>query len=55
VARSEKEPEVLALMQTLGLEPAASTPDEFARYIRSETAKWVRVIRDANIKVEVTQ
>ena len=29
-----------------------SSPDEFARYIRSELAKWGKVARDAGIKPE---
>jgi len=33
-----------------GLEPASSTPSEFGAYLKSETAKWAKVIRAANIK-----
>lgn len=47
-----RDAEVTRLMSGLGLEPAPSTPEEFARYMRAETVKWTRVIRDANIKVE---
>jgi tripartite-type tricarboxylate transporter receptor subunit TctC len=37
--------------------PAARTtsgqrPEEFAAFVRSESAKWSKVIRDANIKPE---
>jgi tripartite-type tricarboxylate transporter receptor subunit TctC len=32
-----------------GAEPAGGTPDEFAAYLRSEHAKWAKVIRDAKI------
>jgi len=35
-----------------GVEPLTSSPDEFAAYIRSETAKWAKVIQEGNIKVE---
>lgn len=51
--------EVRALLQNeeirtkfppLGLEPAASTPEEFTEIVKSELAKWTRVIKDANIK-----
>jgi tripartite-type tricarboxylate transporter receptor subunit TctC len=27
-------------------------PAEFANYIRAEIAKWTRVVREANIKVD---
>ena len=35
-----------------GREPVASTPAEFAAFIRTEHAKWGRVIGDSNIKAE---
>ena len=31
---------------------AATVPDEFAAYIRSELSKWSKVIRDSGAKVE---
>lgn len=31
---------------------ATSTPEEFARYIRAETEKWGRVVRENNIRAE---
>ena len=33
-----------------GIESAPSTPEEFTNYIRSETVKWSKVIRAANLK-----
>jgi tripartite-type tricarboxylate transporter receptor subunit TctC len=33
-----------------GLEPASSSPSEFGAYLKSETAKWGKVIKAANIK-----
>jgi tripartite-type tricarboxylate transporter receptor subunit TctC len=33
-----------------GIESATSTPEEFSAYIRSEAAKWGKVIRAANLK-----
>ena len=35
-----------------GVEPVGGTPEEFAALIRSDMAKWARVVRDANIKAE---
>lgn len=35
-----------------GLEPASSSPSEFGAYLKSETAKWGKVIRAASIKGE---
>jgi tripartite-type tricarboxylate transporter receptor subunit TctC len=33
-------------------EPIAGTPEQLTEYLRSETQKWSKVIRDANIKGE---
>ena len=33
-----------------GLEPDSSTPSEFGAYLKSETAKWAKVVRAANIR-----
>jgi tripartite-type tricarboxylate transporter receptor subunit TctC len=35
-----------------GVEPAGTTPDEFAKIIRSEILKWRKVVQSAKIKVE---
>jgi tripartite-type tricarboxylate transporter receptor subunit TctC len=45
-------PEVKTLYQAQGIEAHKSTPEEFARYTRSETAKWAKVIQSAGIKPE---
>jgi tripartite-type tricarboxylate transporter receptor subunit TctC len=46
------QPEVRERFAQQGLDAAPSTPAEFAAFIRSEIAKWARVAREANIKVE---
>jgi tripartite-type tricarboxylate transporter receptor subunit TctC len=45
-------PDVRERLLALGAEPAASAPDEFGAYIRSEIAKWGKVIRESGAKVE---
>jgi tripartite-type tricarboxylate transporter receptor subunit TctC len=42
-------PEVTQALLGQGLEVWTMTPDAFGAYIRSEAAKWTRVIRDAGI------
>ncbi len=32
--------------------PAASSPGELAAFIKSDTAKWSRIIREKNIKAD---
>ena len=36
----------------LGAEPIGNTPAEFAAMIKVETAKWGKIVKDANIQVE---
>ena len=33
-----------------GLEPITGTPEQFAAFMRTETKKWAKVVRDANIQ-----
>jgi len=33
----------------MGFDPVASTPEEFAQWIRTEIVRWGKVIREANI------
>ncbi|HKA41851.1 MAG TPA: tripartite tricarboxylate transporter substrate binding protein [Burkholderiales bacterium] len=35
-----------------GLEPAPSSPEEFGAYLRSEVAKWARVVKQSGAKAE---
>jgi len=45
-------PDVKSQVIATGSWVAADTPEEFAAFIRAETAKWAKVIREANIKPE---
>jgi tripartite-type tricarboxylate transporter receptor subunit TctC len=45
-------PDVRQRIADMQLEPAGNKPDEFAAFIKSQSERWGRVIRDANIKVE---
>ena len=45
-------PRVKEIMTTSGAEAVGSTPDEFARFLQSETVKWSKVVRAAGIKGE---
>jgi tripartite-type tricarboxylate transporter receptor subunit TctC len=47
-----KDPTVAAELSKHGLEPAPGTAQELGQYIDSETEKWARVVREANIKAE---
>jgi tripartite-type tricarboxylate transporter receptor subunit TctC len=43
--KAVKSPTVIERYATLGAEPVASTPEQFAALIRSETAKWAEVVK----------
>lgn len=43
---------IQATMRDMGMEPVPGSSKAFGSYIRSETEKWARVIRDANIKLD---
>jgi tripartite-type tricarboxylate transporter receptor subunit TctC len=45
-------PDVVERLSAQGAEPVGSTPEEFAAYIRSETAKWAKVVRESGAKAE---
>jgi tripartite-type tricarboxylate transporter receptor subunit TctC len=45
-------PDVKERLATLGFEPVGNTPEQFASQIRTETAKWARIISAAGIKAE---
>jgi tripartite-type tricarboxylate transporter receptor subunit TctC len=47
-----RSPAMQAALLTQGAESAASTPPEFAAFIKTETVKWGRVIKTAGIKPE---
>ena len=36
----------------LGVEPVSSTPEYFGDFIKSESARYAKLIKDANIKID---
>ncbi len=52
VVRALQNPEVRQRLLNDGAEPIGSSPEEFSAYLRSETAKWAKVIQAAGIKPE---
>lgn len=45
-------PDVKERMFGLGMEVASGTPEEFGALVRSDIAKWAKVIREAGIKMQ---
>jgi tripartite-type tricarboxylate transporter receptor subunit TctC len=45
-----KDPVVAEKIRTLGAEPAPTSPEQFGRFIQSESTKWGKLISEAGIK-----
>lgn len=52
-ARALADPDVKKRFADLGVEPASSTPAEFVDFIRAEMEKYSKLIKEANIKVNL--
>ena len=50
IARLVAQPDAKQRLLTLGLDPVASTPDEFTAYVKTETVKWGKLVREAGIR-----
>jgi tripartite-type tricarboxylate transporter receptor subunit TctC len=50
VARALNIPEIRSKLVQLGADPVASTPEQFAAYLRAETAKWATVVKASGAK-----
>lgn len=52
VTAALKEPAVLEQMKQASFTPAPSTPEQLADKVKSESAKWSRIIKEKNIRLE---
>jgi len=50
--KSLANPEAVKALTNAGMEPQFSTPSEYGEFIKAEIAKWTKVTRDANVKLE---
>ena len=46
------QPEVRDKIQSMGADVIGSTPEQFAAFMRAETAKWAKIVKEANIRAE---
>jgi tripartite-type tricarboxylate transporter receptor subunit TctC len=46
------EPEVKKRMDEFGIQVVGNSPEEFARFIRSEIERWTKVAKTANISLD---
>jgi tripartite-type tricarboxylate transporter receptor subunit TctC len=52
ITKAAKAREVSEPLTAYAIDIIASTPDEFAAYLKNETDKWAKVIREANIRAD---
>ena len=52
VARILRLPEVRKQLAALGAEPIGNTPDELGAFLRTETTRWGKIIKDKGIRAE---
>lgn len=52
IARILQSPEMKERLAAMGATPGGGSPEQFASYIRSETEKWAKVVKAANLKAE---
>jgi tripartite-type tricarboxylate transporter receptor subunit TctC len=52
VAKAGRRADVQERFAQLGITMTASTPEELADFIKTETAKWAKIIREARIKAQ---
>lgn len=45
-------PDVKERLAAMGSTPVGGTPEQFGAYVKNEIARWGRVIRENNIRVE---
>lgn len=52
INKALKSPELRKRLSDQGADVAGSTPEQFATYIRDETAKWGRVVKESGAKID---
>lgn len=52
IATLVRQPEVMKQLSAEGGAAVANSPEEFARWLKAEIAKWSKVVKEANIHVE---
>ena len=52
IVKMVADPEIKKRLAELGFDPVANTPSEFGQRIKTEIAKWDKVVRDAHIRAQ---
>lgn len=52
IVKTLRLPEVRERLQSMGIEVVGNTPGEFAAFMRAETAKWGRIVKESGAKID---
>jgi tripartite-type tricarboxylate transporter receptor subunit TctC len=52
ILRALAHPDLKAVLTRASIEPVGSTPEELTKFMKSEIAKWAKVVKDANVQVD---
>jgi tripartite-type tricarboxylate transporter receptor subunit TctC len=52
LVKSLRSPDLAGRMATEGADIIAGSPQQFAAYLRTELAKWAKVVKDSGLRVE---
>jgi tripartite-type tricarboxylate transporter receptor subunit TctC len=51
VQRALRDPDVVRQLVAQGTEPAPTSPGELTQYIRDDTARWTKIVKERNLKI----
>jgi tripartite-type tricarboxylate transporter receptor subunit TctC len=52
IVKGVNSPDTKTFFSNMGVEPAGTTPQEFAAFIKSEMTKWAKVVKESGAKVD---
>jgi tripartite-type tricarboxylate transporter receptor subunit TctC len=52
LVKASRSPELISMMATQGTSPTTNTPEEFARFIREEQARFAKIVKESGAKAD---
>lgn len=52
ILRAANHPDMKTALARAAIEPIGSTPEELARFMKVEIAKWAKVVKDSNVQID---
>ena len=51
-AKALEAPEIKSRFEGLGMAPVGNSPSDFAKYVRDETARWAKIVRERKLELD---